>query len=190
MRKKQIVSLLLASAAVLCLGGCGSQEIAADTLSIDKSGSALYTIVSDFSADYYDLDELKAMAESEVAAYGAGVQIMEAAVEEQVLHFQYGFTTLSDYAAFMGTSCYQATVRQALAAGYKADTEVISVKDGSSRQMKDDVLKDYQLFIWNEGVNVRVDGRVLYYSGNLSVQGKTDVIPKADASGPYYVIYK
>lgn len=188
MNKKQLVVFL--TAVVLCLAGCGSTVTDTDTLSVKKDGSAVYTIVSDFPEAYYDLEELKEMAEAEVSAYGAGVQITEAAVEEEVLHFQYAFTSLTDYASFMETACYHGTVGQALSAGYKADTVLTSAKDGGSKKISNDALKDYQLFIWNEPVAVRVDGKVLYYSSNLTVKNKTDVAPNAEAAGPYYVIYK
>lgn len=188
MKKKQMVGLLLA--ATMCLSGCGNAAIKTDTLSLSGNGTATYTIISDFTKDYYNLEELTTMAQEEVLAYGSGVQITEAVVEEGMLNFQYTFDSLSHYAAFMGTSCYQATVGQALKAGYKSDTQLISAKDGSSILMKDEAIQGYQLFVWNESVAVRCDGNVLYYSSNLSTSGKRDVVPKEEAGGPYYVIYK
>ena len=188
MKKKKIVGLLLA--ATMCLAGCSSAAIETDTLSLSDDGMATYTIISDFSEDYYDLEELKSMAQEEVTAYGTGVQITEAVVEEGILRFQYAFDSLSHYAGFMGTTCYQATVGQALREGYKSDTQLTSAKDGSTVQMKDAALQGYELLVWNESVAVRCDGNVLYYSSNLGLKGKTDVVPKEESTGPYYVIYK
>ena len=188
MKKKQIVGLLLT--AVMCLAGCSNAVIETDTLSLSKDGTATYTIISDFSEDYYDLEELKVMAQDEVTAYGSGVQITEAVVEEGVLNFQYTFDTLSHYAGFMETSCYQETVEQAIKAGYKADTHLASAKDGSTILMNDEKIQRHRLFVWNEAVTVRCSGNVLYYSGNLRLKGKTDVVPKEGSSGPYYVVYK
>ena len=85
MKKKQIVGLLLT--AVMCLAGCGSAVIEIDTLSLLSNGTATYTIISDFSEDYYDLEELKAMAQDEVTAYGNGVKITEAVGDEGMLNF-------------------------------------------------------------------------------------------------------
>ena len=188
MKKKQIVGLILA--ATMCLTGCGSAVIETDTLTLSKEGTATYTVISDFSGPYYDLEELKAMAQEEVTAYGTGVQITNAVVEEGVLNFQYTFDSLSHYAGFMGTSCYQATVSQALKEGYKSDTRLLSAKDGSSVQMNDEALSGYKLFVWNESVAVRCTGKVMYYSENVSLINKTDVQPAEDSTGPYYVIYK
>ena len=188
MKKKQIVGLLLT--AVMCLAGCSNAVIETDTLSLSKDGTATYTIISDFSEDYYDLEELKVMAQDEVTAYGSGVQISEAVVEEGILNFQYVFDSLSHYAGFMETTCYQATVEQAIKAGYKSDTHLASAKDGSTILMNDEKIQRHRLFVWNEAVTVRCSGNVLYYSGNLRLKGKTDVVPKEGSSGPYYVVYK
>ena len=174
----------------MCLAGCGNAAIKTDTLSLLKDGTATYTIVSDFSEDYYDLEELKMMAQEEVTAYGSGVQITEAMVEEGVLHFQYDFESLSHYAGFMETTCYQGTVEQVIKNGYKPDAQLTSAKDESIVLMSDEAVQECQVFIWNEEVAVRCSSKVLYYSGNLKLNGRTDVIPKEGSSGPYYVAFK
>ena len=188
MKKKLIIGLLLAS--MMSLTGCSRVPIERDTLSLSKDGTATYTIISDFSEYYYDLEELKEMAAEEITQYGTGVQITEAVVEEGVLTFVYSFDTLSDYASFMNTKCFQGTVEKAMKEGYKQDTVLTSVKDGHTIQVKDLGTGSYQMFIWNENVAVRCNGNVLYYSSNLSVSGKRDVVPLAESAGPYYVIYK
>lgn len=189
MKKKPYI--LLALSAAICLTGCGSEAaIETDTLALSKSGTAAYSILSDFSKDYYDLEELKALAEEEITEYGTGVSISQANVEEGMLHFQYTFDTLSDYASFMDTRCYSATVAKALKDGYKSTTEVVSVKDGTVKTLGDEKLSEYHLFIWNEDIAVRCSGKVLYHSSNLTLLNKTDVQPVEDATGPYYVIYK
>ena len=188
MKKTRILGLLFA--VVLCIVGCGSSaEIKVDTLSISGNGAATYTIISDFSEPYYNLEELKSMAQKEVEAYGTGVQISSAEVTDGVLKFQYTFDSLSHYSRFMETSCYQGTVAAALANGYKADTKLTSAK-GGSLTMSDSSIRERNLFIWNEEVAVRCDGSVVCYSENLSLSGKTDVQPKEGSVGPYYVVYK
>lgn len=183
--------ILLALSTVLCLIGCGREAaLETDTLALSKSGTAAYSILSDFSKDYYDLEELKALAAEEIAEYGTGVLVSQANVEEGVLHFQYTFDTLSDYAAFMDTKCYNATVSKALKDGYRSTTEVLSVKDGTVKTLGDETLGEYHLFIWNEDIAVRCTGRVLYHSSNLTALNKTDVQPVEGSAGPYYVIYK
>ena len=190
MKKNRILGLWLVM--VLFLAGCGSSTaIQVDTLSISDAGTATYTIISEFSKTYYDVEELKNMAQKEVEAYGSGVQISSVEVTNGVLNFQYTFDSLSHYAKFMDTSCYKSTVAGALSNGYKADTKLVSAKNSSSTvNMNDSSIRERNLFIWNEDVAVRCDGNVLYFSENLSLKGKTDVQPKEGSTGPYYVVYK
>ncbi len=188
MKRIRILGLLF----VLTLGlmGCGRQAaIQKDTLSLSGEGTVTYTIISDFSEPEYDLEELKQMAQEEIDIYGSGVQISQAEVAEGVLNFQYTFDSLAHYASFMETSCYSNTVAGALSQGYKSDTKLISSKN-SSVLMKDASISERSLFVWNEAVNVRCDGNVLYFSENLTPIGKTDVQPKEGSVGPYYVVYK
>lgn len=190
MKKNRILGLVLLM--ILFLAGCGSTEaIKVDTLSIFRDGTATYTIISDFSEPYYDVEELKAMAQEEVDVYGTGIQISGAEVTAGVLNFQYTFDSLSHYAKFMDTSCYKSTVADALSNGYKAETRLISAKNSSNViQMNDASIGKKNLFVWNEAVNVRCDGNVQYYSENLTLLNETDVQPKEGSTGPYYVVYK
>lgn len=188
MKRKQIVGLILAAA--MCFGGCGSTEVARDTLVLNTGGSLTYTIISDFTDPAYDLEELAQMAQQEVTDYGQGVEISSATVEEGVLNFQYTFDSFVHYAAFMDTSCYQSSVAEALRNGYNKETKLISAKNGQSAALKELAIEGYKLFIWNEKIPVKCDGRVLYYSSNLKLTNKKEVAPKEDVTGTYYVIYK
>lgn len=188
MKKKQTVGLLLA--AVMCLVGCSNIAMKTDTLSLSKDGTATYTIITDFSKDYYDLEELMVMAREEVTDYGSGVQIIESVVEEGMLRFQYGFDSLLHYAEFMDTTCYQGTVSEALKTGYKADAQLVLTKGGAVVLMKDKAIQDNHIFIWSEDVAVKFNDNILCYSDNLELNGKNGAIPKEETTGPYYVVYK
>lgn len=191
MKKSRVVGFVLA--VLLCLVGCANTQTAVttDTLCLSDQSAVTYEIVSDFLESYYDITELTQMAQEEIDAYGTGVLISKATVEEGVLHFAYTFDSLLHYAAFMETSCYQNTVAAALANGYKADTKLVSAKNADQvLTIGDASVRERNLFIWNEDIAVRCDGTVLYYSENLKVINKTDVEPKEGSVGPYYVVYK
>lgn len=190
MKKSQLSVLLLSL--LLLLVGCGSNRaaITTDTLCLSDKGSFVYEIVSAFAESYYNVEELKQMAQEEVNTYGSGVAISKAEVENGVLHFAYTFDSLAAYAGFMETSCYQKTVAEALENGYKSDTVLVSVKNGESIIINDTSIRQRNLFVWNESVAVRCDGNVLCYSSNLNLINKTDVQPKEGSVGPYYVVYK
>ena len=190
MKRNRILGLMLLM--ILLLVGCGnSAEVKENTLILSDEENVSYVIISDFSEPYYNLDELKVMAQKEIDTYGSGVQIGSTEVTDGVLNFQYVFDSLSHYAKFMETSCYKSSVSNALANGYKADTKLVSAKNSSSTiTMNDRSIGERNLFVWNENIAARCDGNVLYYSENLTLTGKTDVKPKDGSVGPYYVVYK
>lgn len=190
MKKGRILAFLVIL--IFCMTGCGNENpaIEKNTLSIFRKGTASYTIISEFAEPYYDVEELKKMAQEEIDTYGAGVEISNAEVKDGILNFQYAFASLAHYSGFMKTSCYQGTVASALSNGYKSDTRLVSAKNGSTITMNDKSIRERHLFVWNEMINVRCDGNVLYYSENLTLTGKTDVQPKDGSTGPYYVVYK
>ena len=189
MKKGRILAVLLLL--IFCMTGCGNDPvIEKDTLSVFRKGTASYTIISEFAEPYYNVEELKAMAQKEIDTYGAGVEISNAEVQNGILNFQYTFASLAHYSGFMKTSCYQGTVTAALANGYKSDTRLISAKGENTITMNEKSIRERNLFVWNEAINVRCDGNVLCYSENLSLINKTDVQPKDGSTGPYYVVYK
>lgn len=190
MKKYGLAGLCLA--VLIGLAGCGSEAaVTEDTLTFEKDNTVSFTIVQDFSADYYDLEELKEMAQEEIDAYdGSGVSITSAEVgADNTLSFVYQFSDLATYADFMGTSCYTAQVSQALKDGYKKDTVLNSVKSGTVT-LGDNSVSEYQLMIWNEEISVRSATGILYYSDNLTVTDKKTAKPAEDTSGPYYIIFK
>ena len=66
---RKMVLLLLAAA--LLLAGCGGNESTEDVTSLDfrKNGEVVHTIVEDFSASYYSLEELQSEVQAQVDAY-------------------------------------------------------------------------------------------------------------------------
>ena len=174
MIKKQMVGFLLA--AVLCLMGCSNATIKTDTLSLSKDGTATYSIVSDFSEDYYNLEELMTMAQEEV--------------EDGVLHFRYAFDSLLHYAEFMETTCFQGTVADAIKKGYQSDLQLTSAKADAAISLKDETIQGFHIFVWTEDVAVKCNKSILYYSDNLTLNGRAGAVPKEGSEGPYYVVYK
>ncbi|MCD8067638.1 MAG: hypothetical protein LUE87_01845, partial [Lachnospiraceae bacterium] len=165
MKTKHILAALLA-VTVLMTSGCGtvSQEaVSQDTIELKKDGSLTYTIVADFDEAYYDVDELKDMAEEEAQDSGLGIRVGSAVVTDNVLSFTYEIDTAADYQTFMETSCYLGTIDSAFSDRYKLQVTVTTVKDQSQLTLADVSHTDYSLFIWNEIIAVRCPGKVMYY---------------------------
>ncbi|MCD7738549.1 MAG: hypothetical protein LUH58_05865 [Lachnospiraceae bacterium] len=192
MKTRPVLAALLA-AIVLITSGCGtvSQEaVSQDTIELAKDGSLNYTIVADFDETYYDVDELKDMAEEETLDSGLGIRVGSAEVTDSVLSFTYEIDSAADYQTFMETSCYLGTIASAFSDSYKLQVTVTSVKDQSQLTLADVSHTDYSLFIWNEIIAVRCPGKVMYYSTNLELTDDYDVVPVSDSTGPYFVVYR
>ena len=81
--RKQIAGLMLC---LLMFAGCGVAKIP-DTVTeasliIDREGSITSYIAGVFDRDYYDLNDLKKMAQEEVAAYNTANQTGQSALVE------------------------------------------------------------------------------------------------------------
>ena len=72
---RKITILLLIVSMTVLLAGCGSGGSAESetTLEFKKNGQVVHTIVEDFSADYYDLDELETDVKSQIEEYNTRV---------------------------------------------------------------------------------------------------------------------
>lgn len=192
MKTKYILTALLA-AAVVMMWGCTTASLEAvsqDTIELKDDQSLTYTIVTDFDEDYYDVDELTAMAEEETEKSGLGIRVGSAFVTDDVISFTYEMDSADDYQTFMETSCYLGTIATALSDSYKLQVTVTSVKDQTQSILADVSHTGYSLFIWNEIIAVRCPGKVMYYSTNLELTDDYDVVPAADSTGPYFVVYK
>jgi hypothetical protein len=186
---------LLAVLAMLAVGGCGSKFSAdQDTVYIQKKGAIKGANVADFDKDYYDETELSDFitetVDSYVAKAGQGtVEIQEFAVENQRAHVYLNYASAEDYADFNGVTFYAGTVLEAEAAAYEMPDDFTAVTDKDTTW---DALGN-KIVIIGQQTSVRVDGTILFVSGNVEVSGKNtaDVTYDAldDAAEPAYIIY-
>ncbi|MCD8325171.1 MAG: hypothetical protein LUC90_00360 [Lachnospiraceae bacterium] len=193
MKTRHILTAMLAVTVMIISSGCGTVSLDAvsqDTIGLAKDQSLTYTIVADFDEEYYDVDELTAMAEAETEESGLGIRVSSAEVTDNVLSFTYEMDSADDYQTFMETSCYLGTIASAFSDSYKLQVTVTSVKDQFQITLADVSHTDYSLFIWNEIIAVRCPGKVVYYSTNLELTDDYDVVPLADSTGPYFVVYR
>ena len=65
--KKLVVLLSVMALGVGLLAGCGTPDVATNTVIIEKNGKITEALVEDFSKDYYTQEELEAFVEEEIA---------------------------------------------------------------------------------------------------------------------------
>ena len=114
------------------LSGCGRAkgpaEVTEPTLVISGDGKVTAYLVGEFDKSYYDLSELKAMAEEEAARYGSGskkgtapvtVKSVEASQDGSGrIVLAYGFDGADSYKGFMKNELFYGTVEEAIVRGY------------------------------------------------------------------------
>lgn len=128
--KIKMAAFCAAAALLPMLSACGSAGITANTLELKKDGSIIEYTVEDFSASYYDADELKSFVDAEVDAYLAEndgtIRVSRNEVEDQTAYLTVRYDSAQTYTDFNGTECFVGSIVQAQAAGYDFDLDFIA----------------------------------------------------------------
>jgi hypothetical protein len=169
-----------------------------DTISITRKGAIVGTILESFDKEYYSEQELKEMAEEEIAAYqqisGSSKSInlkdFEVKNEKAKLHLYYA--TDADYRAFNGKELYVGTIKELLAKGINFNIELDAIEDGMDDLTAGAVLglEGYQAIVLEENIGVKSPAKILYCSDNVSVLGKKEAKVKENNTELAYIIYK
>ena len=210
-KKKWVASILLAG---LLFSGCGEQEPemdgalveAAEALTseveVQKDGSIIETLVEDFSGDRYNEESLRTMVMAEVEDYnkgheGTAVSLDKLEQKEESVTVRLKYPSAEAYSAYNTDgynkmSLFCGTVEQAYAAGYSLDVTMQSAKGGEAVGKAELMEMDgLNILISKNPMRIKVDGRIEYVSGNVTVKGKDEaLLVGGEAGATYYVLYK
>lgn len=165
--------------------GCGkSLEADRDTVYVQKKGTVIGAAIADFDKDYYDEEELKSFVDEKVQEYQEehgkdSVKIDKFSVEEGVAKLFIKYDSYENYQDFNEVTLFSGTIPQALAAGYKFDTEFTEIKDGEAGGSVDNttiVDLDSKVVILSEKVDVKVDGTIQYVSSEYATIKADDTV--------------
>lgn len=205
---KKIISISLVCLLITGLfTGCGkSLEADRDTVYVQKKGTIISAAIADFDKDYYQEEELKSYVDERIQDYQGShgqksVQIDDFSVEEGVAKLFIKYAGYEDYQEFNDVTLFSGTIPQALAAGYKFDTEFLEIVDGkvaggieNTKIME----LDAKVIILSEKVDVKVDGTVQYVSSKYTTIKAEDTVSiqltedaeDGEESTLVYVIYQ
>lgn len=177
MQKWKLPLCVMTAACILT--GCGSLS-AADTnmVSVKKDGRIEQTIVEPFERNYYNLDELKVMAQDKIEQFSHGTEnIVCDKMEEKNGNIIVKMTYLTgdDYTEFNHRELFCGTVAQAAERGYSFQDAVTEEGvDISAEQLSEANDKQVVVFQTKEGeeMDVEVYGKILYTSGNIILSDK------------------
>ena len=170
--------LLLASMALLALTftGCEGQEeempIIGNAVVITEEGKLVSYMVDTFDKDYYDAEELVAMAMQEAEAFSAEVDLADGAEmviqgaevwpDTKQVALIIEFANAESYGAYYGVETFYGTVSEAKAAGWSLSGKLMDTKKETA--LSDEKLEKYgekMIFISSNEVDIRVPGKIL-----------------------------
>ena len=193
---RKMVLLLLAAA--LLLAGCGGNESTEDVTNLEfrKNGQVVHTIVEDFSASYYSLDELQSQVQTQVDAYNesagsARIKVNSAEVNDGVITMVMTFQGAEDYSSFYRQALYCGTVRDAFNAGYDLNIELVSAQEEGTTIGRQDILEmgDRHIIVVREPIAVRPYADILYASSSVEVSGSREATV-TDSEALSYIIFR
>lgn len=188
---------------VLGLAACGEKtpdakdELAPastkSSVSVNKDGSIVSTIVEDFVESYYDVEGLKSMIESSIAAYkaensAAEIKLKSCKAKDGVANVVIEFGDYQAYAGFNQENFFVGTIKDANMAGYDLNVTLSAVSEKSENVTvsKPELLGmgDSHVVIVENVENqeaepdlMRVDcfGEILYVGDGVTAVGKKSV---------------
>ncbi|HIV90081.1 MAG TPA: hypothetical protein H9744_00110 [Candidatus Eisenbergiella stercoravium] len=191
-------TVLLLLAAALLLAGCGGNKSTEDVTSLEfrKNGEVIHTIVEDFSASYYSLDELEAQVQEQVDAYNesAGsnrISVDSAEVTDGVITMVMTFRGAEDYSSFYRQALFCGTVLEAFNAGYDLDIELVSAQEEGTTISRPDILEmgDRHIIVVREPIVVKPYADILYASAGVEVTGSREAAV-TDSQALSYIIFR
>ncbi|MCM1173818.1 MAG: hypothetical protein NC341_02070 [Blautia sp.] len=187
--------ILIMMTAVWMLAGCGSEEAPdRNTVSIQKDGTIRQVIVDQFEQEYYNIEELEALAQEKIDRSGSGGTIacesVKADGENIIVEMTYQAD--NDYTDFNNRELFCGTVSEASAQGYALQGLVS--QDGTAVSGEDIPGENRIVIIQTkagEVLDVNVYGKIVYTSGNITLSGKKDALIDAGENDVVsYVIYQ
>lgn len=208
---------------VMLLSGCGQtavpEDIQESALSVSASGQLTFSLVGEFDRDYYDLAELRAMAEENVAVFGGNVEAgtdgtsagrtgtdgtgtdpvtvksVEAAQDgSSRVVVTYSFDSAESFESFLayydlGERFFYGTVAEAAARGYEA-VILRSAQSGDS-MMAGALLQEPErhLIVTDTAAYVYCPDRVEYISEG-AVLNQDGSVDTTKASGLVYILLR
>lgn len=202
---KTKTTLLLFGITLLFLSGCGQQKaptnIDAATILVGKEGNISYYLTDEFDKEYYSLDELRSMAESEVSDYNSSngfdklitVDKVEQSEEKKVV-VAYSFPDKEIFSDFTGTFFEYDTVENARLTGYMKEGMNLVGKDGifTTSQEAFLYLAKNHVVIADAGTVIYTPYKVQYYSegATLRADGGIDSTAINDENKKVIIILK
>lgn len=176
---RNFAKILIIMIMACMLAGCGGEKIPdRNTVSIQKDGTIRQTIVDQFEPEYYDIEELNAMAQSKIAQLGGAESAIvcdSMKAEDGRIVVQMTYQTDTDYRNFNNREIFNGTVSEASAQGYTFQNLVGTDGVAVGAEVISSAGEDRVIFIQTkagEELDVNVYGKIVYASENIALSGQ------------------
>ena len=168
-----------------------------DSIEVKKDGTIYGYIEEDFSKDYYETDGLKSMIEAEIAEYAkisgsqTCVELKDFSVDNGMVNVLLVYESAQDYRSYNNTVLYTGMVSELIEQGVSFDRPLLSA-DAEGNALPSDNLSSVgasHAVVFNEKVSVKVPGKILYHSDNVSLTVKKTVVANGDSTESAVIIY-
>lgn len=190
---KILISLFI----VFALSACSEakeEEYAETTLRVEKKGKVHETIVSSFTKDYYDLNELTGEFTKSVSDYNTSIgseeiKLGDIKLKGSDVFVDLNFTGPSDYESFIGEKLFVGTIGEAYDNGYTMDVTLKGVENGDKiSKVQIMGMPDKTIIILSEHVRVKTFRDIAYVSANVDVIGERDARVLSESDGLAYIV--
>ena len=182
----------------MLLAGCGGNKSTEDVTSLEfkKNGEVVHTIVEDFSASYYSLEELESQVQAQVDEYNTNagsqrIRVDSAEVTDGVITMVMTFEGAEDYSSFYRQALFCGTVKDAFNAGYDLDVQLASAQAEGASIGRQDILEmgERHIAVVREPIVVKTYADILYASGSVEVTGNREATV-TDSQELSYIIFR
>lgn len=176
------------------LGGSEEETSGGDEAEVfiefKKNGSLIETVTESFDGEEYSQDELRAMAESEIAGYNeeAGdekLKLVELKFKDDRAEISIEYASDEDYSAFNGE---EIVFKKIADLSDMVFTESLN-KVGSGETVEPQEVKNIKgtAIILNADAEIKVPKKIKYFSGGVELIGKKDAIVTKDEDNSFII---
>ncbi len=177
------------------LTGCGNDaQPEVSSLKLEKNGSVIQTIITDFPQNQYNIDDFMQMLEAEVNAYNdkignQAVTIKQTQLGQDTIKVVEQYQNANAYYDLNRKILFVGTIAQAKTAGYDVTAKLKSVEDGAiltKEQLNE--MDDNHIAIVSEALQVKTFGKILYTSEGVTYNDNKLATVQDDVTS--YIVFK
>lgn len=196
--RKNLILILAAVLIAAGLTGCNSRDadVTETTIEVKKNKTVVQTIIEDFSEPYYDLDSLTSEISGSIEAYNEksgkqAVTLTAAEAKDGIVKVVLTYQDSQAYSGFNKLAFFAGSIKDAYNAGYNLDVQLQDA-DASGEQIgKAELLSmgDKNVVILREALNVKVWGKILYYTEDVTKTDAKQTVRVSDDNRLTFIVF-